>query len=628
MSLRRRIPFLVSLIALVAAPAAAAAADGGIGLVGVRSKFPERSFILTFPRDVALERTALRVYENGEPIDRVALTPANAVVGARIGTVLVVDASDSMEGQPIMGAVAAARAFVAQRNPDQALAIVTFNSRSQVRLPFTTNSGRINSALATVPELERGTNLYDAVEKALGLISNARRTRASIVVLSDGADTGSAASLAAVTARARAARVRLFTVGLASKQFDPETLQMMASETRGTYAQASSPADLERIFDSLGYRLANEYLLQYKSFAGPNERVRVTVTVAGIEGAGRAAYRSPKLAVPPPPAFTPSAVDKVIQSPLTMLLLAALVAALFGLAASSMIKPRSSGVRKRLGAFVAVADPAAAKRQTSALSEKVLSGTERSLQKTRWWTAFKQELEIGEIRLPAEQIVVLTVLGTLVAAWLLMIFAGTIFVVVAIAVPLLVRAFVRLRAERQRRAFADQLPDNLQVLSSALRAGHSLIGALSVVVDDAPEPSRREFRRVVNDEQLGVPLETAITSVAARMRNRDLEQVALVAGLQRETGGNSAEVLDRVAETVRERAALRRLVRTLTAQGRMARWIVSAIPVLLVVIISFLNPEYMKPLFSRTAGQILLVLASLMVISGSLVIKKIINIKV
>jgi tight adherence protein B len=133
---------------------------------------------------------------------------------------------------------------------------------------------------------------------------------------------------------------------------------------------------------------------------------------------------------------------------------------------------------------------------------------------------------------------------------------------------------------------------------------------------------------VVSDEQLGVPLDVAITSIAVRMQNRDLDQVALVAGLQRETGGNSAEVLDRVAETVRERAALRRLVRTLTAQGRMARWIVSAIPVLLVIIISLLNPEYMKPLFNKTAGQILLVLASLMVISGSLVIKKIVNIKV
>jgi tight adherence protein B len=112
------------------------------------------------------------------------------------------------------------------------------------------------------------------------------------------------------------------------------------------------------------------------------------------------------------------------------------------------------------------------------------------------------------------------------------------------------------------------------------------------------------------------------------MKSRDLEQVALVAALQRESGGNSAEVLDRVSETIRERAALRRLVRTLTAQGRMARWIVSLLPVGLLLIISVLNHDYMDPLFTKTSGRIMFGFAAVMVVTGSLVIKRIINIKV
>ena len=258
----------------------------------------------------------------------------------------------------------------------------------------------------------------------------------------------------------------------------------------------------------------------------------------------------------------------------------------------------------------------------------MLAGTERSFKGTRWWARFKEDLEIGEISMAAEQVVVLTVISTILVAWGLTIFASVAAAILALIVPLVVRGLIRFRVERQRRAFADQLPDNLQVLSAALRAGHSLIGALSVVVEDAPEPSRREFRRLVADEQLGVPLDEGFTAIAERMKNRDLDQVALVANLQRETGANSAEVLDRVADTVRERAALRRLVRTLTAQGRMARWIVSALPVALLLIISVINPDYMKPLVDRTAGQLMLVVAALMVISGSLVIKKIVNIRV
>ena len=112
------------------------------------------------------------------------------------------------------------------------------------------------------------------------------------------------------------------------------------------------------------------------------------------------------------------------------------------------------------------------------------------------------------------------------------------------------------------------------------------------------------------------------------MASRELEQVALVAALQRETGGNSAEVLDRVAETVRERAELRRLVRTLTAQGRLARWIVSALPVGLLLILTLLDSEYMAPLFDTGTGRFMLGVAAVMVITGSLAIRRIVDIKV
>ena len=150
--------------------------------------------------------------------------------------------------------------------------------------------------------------------------------------------------------------------------------------------------------------------------------------------------------------------------------------------------------------------------------------------------------------------------------------------VIGLLVPFVVRAWVLQQVARKRKAFAEQLPDNLDVLASALRAGHSLVGALAVVADDAVEPSKSEFRRVLAEEQFGVQLEDAFQVVVERMENKDLDQVALVARLQREVGSNSAEVLDRVVETVRGRMELRRLVRTLTAQGRFSRWVLTALP--------------------------------------------------
>jgi tight adherence protein B len=224
------------------------------------------------------------------------------------------------------------------------------------------------------------------------------------------------------------------------------------------------------------------------------------------------------------------------------------------------------------------------------------------------------ELEIAEIEVNPLHIVVWTLLGTIAFMWLIAVLFTFAAVVLGIFVPFAVWSFIKRKAERRRAQFAEQLPDNLAVLASAIRAGHSFVGALSVVVNDAPEPARSEFQRVVADEQLGRPLDEALEVVVERMRNQDLAQVALVAALQRETGGSTAEVLERVVETVRDRQELRRLVRTLTAAGRMSRWVVS--------------PSYLDPLFSHTSGRILFVFATVLVITGSMVIKRIVDIKV
>jgi tight adherence protein B len=285
-------------------------------------------------------------------------------------------------------------------------------------------------------------------------------------------------------------------------------------------------------------------------------------------------------------------------------------------------------VRRRLSEFVSVDEPEAGRRASASLTDSVLTSAERSLERTRWWAQFKEELEIAEIRMPAVQIVVLTVIGTIAFAWFVSVVTGSAaFALFALGIPLLVRTYVKQQLARKRKAFGEQLPQNLQMLSSALRAGHSFVGGLSVVVEDAEEPSRREFRRVIADEQLGVPLEDALETVVRRMASDDLQQVALVAALHRETGGNTAEVLDRVNEVVRSRIELRQRVRTLTAQGRLSRWIVTFLPVSLALILSTLNPGYMSPLFTHTVGRALLVLAAIMVVAGSLAIKKIVEIE-
>jgi tight adherence protein B len=149
-----------------------------------------------------------------------------------------------------------------------------------------------------------------------------------------------------------------------------------------------------------------------------------------------------------------------------------------------------------------------------------------------------------------------------------------------------------------------------------------------VMIDESDEPARSEFRRALSDERLGMQVEDALADVAGRMANEDLTQVALVAALQRQTGGNTAEVLDTVVNSIRERGEIRRIVRTMTTQGRAAQWVLTSLPIALLFLLSLVNPEYMHPLYHTGTGQVLLVVAAVLVVSGSLIISRIVDVKV
>jgi tight adherence protein B len=614
--------------ALLASPAGA---QQSIRLVEAgRADFPERMFILSLSEQRRLTANRLTVRENGVVVRDISLTPAGEGASRGVGFVLLIDASESMAGGPIVNAMAAARAFAAQRQPSQQLAVLAYNADTETLLPFTNRQGDIDKALVGKPRIAYYTRMYEAIDEAISLIKEAKLSLGSIVLLSDGQEVGSLSSPDAAIAKARAARVRIFSVGLRSRVYDAETLGELATRTGGRYREASSPEALQAIYAELGSELAREYLLGYRSGAAPNQKVRVSVRVEGVPELAVSGYNSPRVAADPAGPFRDSALSRLWRSALTMIAVSLLVAGLLGLSILLLLRPRGRTLTRRVAEFVSV-------RQSGSESDvgreriasRVLVGAERSLEATKWWARFKETLELAEIRMPALQIALWTVVLTIFVMWLLTLVAGSvIFAVVGLAVPLTVRALIRRKLERRRKQFAEQLPDNLQVLASALRAGHSFVGALSVVVDDAAEPSRTEFRRVVADEQLGVPLEDAITAVVRRMDNRDLEQVALVAALQRQTGGSMAEVLERVTETVRDRFELRRLVQTLTAQGRLSRWVVSALPVVLLLAISVLNPTYTEPLFTTTGGRLALLGSAGLVALGSYVIKRIVDIKV
>jgi tight adherence protein B len=630
MSLRAfRIAALVAALAaaavLVAATAAAAPAPA-VKLTRIqRVPFPNRGYVLDLPRNVALNARSVVVTENGKPVRDVAVTSL-AGSGLGFGAVLAVDASDSMQGTPFAGAVAAAKSFIAKRATGEAIGLIAFNDRIHVLqrpLPY---ASRLQHALAHPPQLATGTRIYDAVGRALDLIAKAKLSTASIILLTDGADVGSKASLHSAIARAQRENVRIFTVGLRSSAFDPAVLEALANQTGGAYAEANSPTQLAPIYASLSDKLASEYLLEYHSSAKAKTNVDVLVKVKGF-GAKTDSYTAPTPSGLAP--YHESFMTRFLLSGFSLFLLALFVAILVVYAIQGLLKRTQSNLVQRVAAFAGAEAAVPVTRQSGAVQRRDLRARRRAaaLSARGALADLERTLEIADIQLSAPAVVSLTIIATITVIIILAVISP-VFGIVGLATPLFARALIRRKLKKVRGDFSDQLPANLQILASALRSGYSFVAALTTVVEQSQEPTQRELRRVLADVQLAVPMDEALRRAAKRMNSRDLEQVALVAELQLTTGGNVAEVLDVVVGTIRDRQDVRRLLKTLTAQGRMARWILTGLPVVTGLAFYAYEPGIVGPYFSKVIGQITLVIAAILVMTGSFIIQKIVDIEV
>ena len=195
----------------------------------------------------------------------------------------------------------------------------------------------------------------------------------------------------------------------------------------------------------------------------------------------------------------------------------------------------------------------------------------------------------------------------------------------AVAVPLLGIGGLRFLAERRRKRFSDQLPETLQLLSGSLRAGHGLAQGIDTIAREAESPTAEEFRRLTIEARLGRDFVDALRALADRMGGPDFQWVIQAIEIQRDVGGDLAEVLDTVADTIRDRTRIRRQASALSAEGRMSAWVLMALPFGLAAVMAVTNPGFLSPLFRTGTGQALLAVGAALMVVGGLWLKKIVK---
>jgi tight adherence protein B len=571
--------------------------------------------------------------------------------GGQVAVVLAVDTSGSMlQDDNIAKARSAAANFAGQLRPGTRVGVVSFGNAPRVEQGLTTNPGLVQGAIGTlaVDDPQSDTALYDAVDLASRQLAGLPGQR-NLVVLSDGRHEGTSTTLQQAISAARRARVTVYTVGLEvpGRDQDQAALRTLAAGTRGRAVPAST-GNLEALFGALGRELASQYVVELALPPGLGSEVdfRLRVRADGAQGELHrerfllGAQASPSTV--PVPAELPRAPSlSLLESEQGRYLLAAVAFTAFLLVGLVLLAPRSRGgkpyraLRQRMSPYSltpAIADdhPRLTAFGSSEWAGRATAMAETLVRRGNLEEAFLDRLEAAGLNMRVAEFVLIS-LGS---AFLLPLAAliltrnflvSVLAVLVGVVGPFL---YLSVKAARRQAKFEEQLPSTLQLLAGALQAGHSLQQAADTVVHEAADPIAGEFQRVLTEARLGRPLEDAFDAMAKRTRSVDFGWTVMAIRLQRQVGGNLAEVLSTVANTIRERYSLKRQVRALSAEGRLSSLILSILPILIFAGLLLINPSFLAPLYTTALGLSLLAGAVVLMIIGVFWLKKVTEIKV
>jgi len=257
-------------------------------------------------------------------------------------------------------------------------------------------------------------------------------------------------------------------------------------------------------------------------------------------------------------------------------------------------------------------------RSIQALADHASEVAERSLERSGHRSGLETSLERAGINMRSGEYLVLAVTAAFVAFALGALLGGLLVAIIfAAVVGVSARVAITILAERRLAKFDAQLETTLPLMAGSLRAGFGIMQALDAVARESDAPTNEEFRRLVMESRLGRDLGDSLSALAARVKSEDFDFVVQAIDIHRQVGGDLAEVLDKVASTIRDRNRVRRQVQTLSAEGRMEASVLFALPFVMFVVIQIINPGYLHELTGQGGGKVLLAIGlGLMIVGG------------
>ena len=624
----------VTLMLGSAATAAPAFAADEITIDHVESEDGTASLLLgvdRLPAGATPDLSTISVTVDGEEVD----ASAETVEGGQLErtTVLVLDASNSMAGEKIAAATSAIDAFLTSAPEDVEIGLVAFAGSVEQTVEPTTDHQSIVDELAGV-ELKPGTKLYDAV--AAGAELAGTEGARSLLVLSDGADTGSVSTIDELSASAGDNGVVVDVVALGQSAEQQATLEGLASAAGGQVIPAEATA-LGAVFSAQAEALASQVLV---TFELPDDISGDQSVETSLSAGGTTFTDSALVSL----ASAPSSDQLTVVTPGKPLLggsalMIGVLALGLGLAGVLAFVVGGGGQRslsdQRLGNYFAgqTATTNKGDRRTQVKAQTSIKDAAVDLAGQAMKGDFEERLSMrlsgaGSSLKPAEWLLMHGGIA-LGAGFVGLAFGGGLMMFMLFLVGLFMPYWwLKRKHSKRQAAFNAQLAETLTLMSGGLSAGLSLPQAVDTVVREGQEPMASELRRALVEQRLGVTIEDALEGVGDRMESQDFNWVVMAVRIQREVGGNLAELLTTVSDTLREREYLRRQVRVLSAEGRFSGYVLAALPPIMFVYMLVVRRDFVRPLYTTGTGYMLIGAAIALLAAGQFVMSRLTKIEV
>jgi tight adherence protein B len=589
------------------------------------------------PSDVSPDPSTVQVSFNGEPIDAAAEN-VDAGTTVKRTSILTIDVSRSMAGPRFDAAKQAALAYIDTAPADVYVGLVTFASTVQIVQAPTTNHAALETAIGKLT-LTTQTRLYDGVMR--GLQAAGKEGSRSMLLLSDGNNNAGTTTETQVLAAAKKSGVRIDAVGLNQELTSTSPLTRIADITGGTVTSTSDFDKLRALFAAEANDLAKQIVVTFKPPADlktSEGTLAISVEAAGTRYDDSAFVTLPEGADADKPVYEPSDQGISISGPWLiggLLMLFAGLALLLTYGMASLRPKAATSMQEQLSLYTV---------HGMKRSQKKPAGSGDGVDIKGAAVQFADRMVVPDLEDKIAKKLEASGLKLKPAEWLLM-HGGIVLGAPLLSVllfgpnPIVIVLFLLLglflpyfylgfKASRRIKNFNTGLAETLQIIAGGLQAGLSLSQAIDTVVREGSEPIAGEFQKAIVEQRLGVEIEDSLEAVAERMESIDFKWVVMAIRIQREVGGNLAELLLTVSATLREREYLRRQVAVLSAEGRLSAWILGGLPPFFIVYLTLTRPTYVAPMFHTHLGWILCGMGITSMTIGAFWLKKAVKVEV